>query len=79
MSETVTSQFRVIDNLNNELILKDVKKGLTVIVQKEKWRYDEEMWKNIKTISSDNMYKFVLESQNKKNTIWCIKQFSKIN
>lgn len=70
MSETVTSGFRVKDVLRNEFILKDVEKGLTVFVQRERHRYSSEMWNELKDLSETDLATITLESQNDMHTVW---------
>jgi len=70
MSETVTSQFQVKDVLRNEFCLKDLEKGITVFVQRERHRYDSDLWKDIAQISTGDTVKLSLESQNWMHTVW---------
>lgn len=70
MSETVQSEFTVQDVVNEDIWLKDSKRGLTVAVEARSGNYDREIQKKITRLSEGDRISAELKSQNTLRTIW---------
>jgi len=72
MSQTVRSEFRVLDIIPTDIVLKNVETGLTVFVERQESIYDSAIWEDIESLRVNQIREFELESQNPENTIWKI-------
>lgn len=73
MDETVQSTFTVEDVVNNDVWLKDLKRGLIVAVEATGADYEKDVQKKIKDLSRGDTINAELRSLNHKNTAWAFK------
>lgn len=70
MNETVKSTFAVEDVVNNDVWLKDLKRGLTVAVEATGADYEDEIQKKVDRLSQGDTIDAKLKSLNRMNTAW---------
>lgn len=73
MDETVQSTFTVEDVVNNDVWLKDLKRGLVVAVEATGADYERDIQKKINYLSQGDTINAELRSLNQKNTAWAFK------